>query len=89
MKEEEIKELFEQFEAIANEYEGAEDGENHGGEYRIDSCKHADADASERGMGDAAADEYQSAGNDVGSDKAAQDACQKGAYQCVLEKCIL
>jgi hypothetical protein len=40
-------------------------------------------------MGDAAADEYQSAGNDVGSDKAAQDACQKGAYQCVLEKCIL
>ena len=62
---------------------------NDGGEYRIDSCKHTDADASERGMSDAAADEYQSAGNDVGSDKAAQDACQKGAYQCVLEKCIL
>ena len=55
----------------------------------LDRFAGRDADASERGMGDAAADEYQSAGNDVGSDKAAQDACQKGAYQCILEKCIL
>ena len=69
--------------------EGTEDGEYHGRENRIDAREYTDADASERGMGDTAADEYQSAGNDVGSDKSAQDACQEGSYQCILEKCIL
>ena len=45
-------------------------------ESMVDACKYADTDAAKRGMRNAAADENQPAGDDVGAYKAAQNACQ-------------
>jgi hypothetical protein len=40
-------------------------------------------------MGDAAADEHQSSGHDVGTNYSAGDACQQTAEQRALKECIL
>jgi hypothetical protein len=66
----------------------AEHRKCHGRENRVDASEYAYAYATERGMGNAARYEYQSACYDICTYYSAYDACEKTAEQRILKKAV-
>ena len=68
---------------------GGKHGEDGCRQYRGNSGKQSQSYSSERGVSDPSTDKHQSAGNNIGADYPAGNACQQAPQQGVLKECIL